>query len=149
MRREDLSLSMEFFPPQTAEGVAKLRVTRAQLAKLSPDCLSCTFGAGGSTRDRTLETVREIQGEGHAAARVANTHVFDGGLNRCSLPRFKLVDAIDFRKVLVAGRKVPEQVADRFQPEIFKAAHIRGLRPECLIQRCFKCQSPHLADSIA
>ena len=68
MRREDLSLSMEFFPPQTAEGVAKLRVTRAQLAKLSPDFLSCTFGAGGSTRDRTLETVLEIQGEGHAAA---------------------------------------------------------------------------------
>ena len=68
MKREDLSLSMEFFPPQTAEGVAKLRVTRAQLAKLSPDFLSCTFGAGGSTRDRTLETVLEIQGEGHAAA---------------------------------------------------------------------------------
>ena len=68
MKREDLSLSMEFFPPQTAEGVDKLRATRAQLAKLSPDFLSCTFGAGGSTRDRTLETVLEIQGEGHAAA---------------------------------------------------------------------------------
>jgi methylenetetrahydrofolate reductase (NADPH) len=48
--------------------VDKLRATRAQLAKLSPAFFSCTFGAGGSTRDRTLETVLEIQGEGLAAA---------------------------------------------------------------------------------
>ncbi len=62
------SFSIEFFPPQTPEGVVKLRGVRAQLATLKPDFFSCTFGAGGSTRDRTLETVLEIQGEGHAAA---------------------------------------------------------------------------------
>jgi len=59
---------MEFFPPQTPEGVVKLRAVRAQLAELKPAFFSCTFGAGGSTRDRTLDTVLEIQGEGHAAA---------------------------------------------------------------------------------
>lgn len=68
MKRDDLTLSIEFFPPQTPEGVDKLRATRAQLAQLSPAFFSCTFGAGGSTRDRTLETVLEIQGEGHSAA---------------------------------------------------------------------------------
>ncbi len=67
MERGDLILSIEFFPPQTPEGVEKLRATRAQLAQLSPAFISCTFGAGGSTRERTLETVLEIQGEGRAA----------------------------------------------------------------------------------
>ena len=62
------TLSFEFFPPQTAEGMDKLRATRRQLAQLKPAFFSCTFGAGGSTRDRTLETVLEIQAEGHPAA---------------------------------------------------------------------------------
>jgi methylenetetrahydrofolate reductase (NADPH) len=62
------SFSIEFFPPQTPEGVAKLRATRAQLATLKPAFFSCTFGAGGSTRDHTLDTVLEIQREGWAAA---------------------------------------------------------------------------------
>jgi methylenetetrahydrofolate reductase (NADPH) len=61
-------ISFEFFPPQTAEGAEKLRTTRRQLAQLNPAFFSCTFGAGGSTRDRTLETVLEIQAEGHPAA---------------------------------------------------------------------------------
>ena len=68
MARQDLTFSIEFFPPQTPEGVDKLRATRAQLAQLKPAFFSCTFGAGGSTRDRTLDTVLEIQGEGLAAA---------------------------------------------------------------------------------
>lgn len=63
-----LTLSMEFFPPQTAEGITRLRAVRQELAALKPDFFSCTFGAGGSTRDRTLETVLEMQGEGHEAA---------------------------------------------------------------------------------
>ena len=67
-RADSLSLSFEFFPPKTPEGVEKLRATRAQLAQLKPEFFSVTYGAGGSTRDRTLETVLEIQAEGHAAA---------------------------------------------------------------------------------
>lgn len=65
---QNLSLSMEFFPPQTPEGVIKLRAVRAQLSQLNPAFFSCTFGARGSTRDRTLETVLEMQSEGHQAA---------------------------------------------------------------------------------
>jgi methylenetetrahydrofolate reductase (NADPH) len=45
-----------------------LRATRKQLAQLNPKFFSVTFGAGGSTRDRTLETVLEIQAEGYVAA---------------------------------------------------------------------------------
>lgn len=62
------TLSFEFFPPKTAEGVEKLRETRVQLAKYDPEFFSVTFGAGGSTRDRTLETVVEIQKTGLEAA---------------------------------------------------------------------------------
>ncbi|TSA53042.1 MAG: methylenetetrahydrofolate reductase [NAD(P)H] [Nitrosomonadaceae bacterium] len=62
------TFSFEFFPPQTPEGMEKLRATRRQLAQLSPKFFSVTFGAGGSTRDRTLEAVLEIQAEGHTAA---------------------------------------------------------------------------------
>ena len=56
--------SIEFFPPQTPAGVEKLRQTRAQLAQLQPEFFSVTYGAGGSTQDRTFETVFEIQAEG-------------------------------------------------------------------------------------
>jgi methylenetetrahydrofolate reductase (NADPH) len=62
------TFSFEFFPPKTPEGMEKLRATRRQLAQLKPKFFSVTFGAGGSTRDRTLETVLEIQAEGSAAS---------------------------------------------------------------------------------
>ena len=61
-------ISFEFFPPKTTEGVEKLRETLLQLAKFKPEFFSVTFGAGGSTRDRTMETVLEIQQEGFSAA---------------------------------------------------------------------------------
>ncbi len=60
--------SLEFFPPKTTEGMEKLRETRRQLAQLNPKFFSVTFGAGGSTQERTLETVLEIQAEGLSAA---------------------------------------------------------------------------------
>lgn len=62
------AFSFELFPPQTPEGVEKLRLTRQQLARFNPKFFSVTFGAGGSTRERTLETVLEIQTEGHVVA---------------------------------------------------------------------------------
>jgi len=60
--------SFEFFPPQTPKGVEKLAVTRKQLSELNPEYFSVTFGAGGSTQERTLETVLRIKGEGFDAA---------------------------------------------------------------------------------
>lgn len=60
--------SIEFFPPKTAEGTEKLRVTRAKLAELKPKYFSVTFGAGGTTQQGTLDTVTEIRREGHDAA---------------------------------------------------------------------------------
>lgn len=62
------NFSIEFFPPKTPEGAEKLRATRAKLAELRPKYFSVTFGAGGTTQKGTLETVIEIQREGHDAA---------------------------------------------------------------------------------
>jgi methylenetetrahydrofolate reductase (NADPH) len=61
-------LSIEFFPPQTEDGMAKLRATRAELAVLNPAFYSVTYGAGGSTRERTLAAVKDIAATGSRAA---------------------------------------------------------------------------------
>jgi methylenetetrahydrofolate reductase (NADPH) len=60
--------SLEFFPPRTPEGIAKLAATRRQLAQLKPAFCSVTFGAGGSTREGTLATVLDFRAEGMEAA---------------------------------------------------------------------------------
>ncbi len=62
------NLSIEFFPPQTPEGEEKLRATRKELAVLKPEFFSVTYGAGGSTRERTFAAVKEIAAEGQQAA---------------------------------------------------------------------------------
>jgi methylenetetrahydrofolate reductase (NADPH) len=62
------SFSFEFYPPKTAEGKARLRETWRQLGQLKPKFFSCTFGAGGSTREGTIETVLEIRAGGYDAA---------------------------------------------------------------------------------
>lgn len=66
--KKSIAYSFEFFPPKTAEGIANLRQARNELAQFKPEFFSVTFGAGGSTRDRTMETVFEIQADGYDAA---------------------------------------------------------------------------------
>ena len=61
-------ISFEFFPPNTPVGDAKLDGVVAELAALAPEFFSVTYGAGGSTRDKTLATVRRIAAAGHEAA---------------------------------------------------------------------------------
>ncbi|HET8568190.1 MAG TPA: methylenetetrahydrofolate reductase [NAD(P)H] [Candidatus Limnocylindria bacterium] len=53
--------SFEFFPPKTDQAAEELRATIAALAPLQPDYVSVTYGAGGSTRERTIELVTEIK----------------------------------------------------------------------------------------
>ena len=60
--------SLEFFPPKTPEGIAKLRTARREFATLKPAFCSVTYGAGGSTREGTLATVLEIRSEGMEGA---------------------------------------------------------------------------------
>jgi methylenetetrahydrofolate reductase (NADPH) len=55
--------SFEFFPTKTDAGHEKLMTVARQLAGYNPDFFSCTYGAGGSTRDRTVNTVLQLDGE--------------------------------------------------------------------------------------
>src|SRR5690606_31845982 len=54
-------LSFEIFPPKTEQGDEALREHLSRLAERQPDFISCTYGAGGSTRDRTIELCGMIQ----------------------------------------------------------------------------------------
>ena len=131
----NLELSIEFFPPQTAEGMEKLRTTVSRLATLKPEFFSVTYGAGGSTRDRTLATVMEIAAAGHSAAPhlscVGSTH--DGvremlatfserGIRRIVALRGDLpsgmADAGEFRYANELVEFIRTETGDRFHIEV-------------------------------
>jgi methylenetetrahydrofolate reductase (NADPH) len=61
-------ISFEFFPPNTPVGSEKLKTVVADLAAVRPEFFSVTYGAGGSTRDKTLATVQQIAALGFEAA---------------------------------------------------------------------------------
>ncbi|WP_217884431.1 methylenetetrahydrofolate reductase [NAD(P)H] [Thioflexithrix psekupsensis] len=61
MNMKTSALSCEFFPPRTAEGDSQLKQVQEQLKVLNPSYYSVTFGAGGSTQEKTYETVVDIQ----------------------------------------------------------------------------------------
>ncbi len=76
-----LPVSLEFFPPKTAEGAEKLRAVRQKLYALQPEFCSVTYGAGGSTQDGTLQTVQAILDEGRSGA----SHFTCVGASRASV----------------------------------------------------------------
>jgi methylenetetrahydrofolate reductase (NADPH) len=59
--RGEPTFSFEFFPPRTEEGERNLRETLTTLRELKPDFVSVTYGAGGSTRDRTVALTKWIK----------------------------------------------------------------------------------------
>jgi methylenetetrahydrofolate reductase (NADPH) len=63
-----LPVSFEFFPPNTPVGGEKLKTVVQELAAARPEFFSITYGAGGSTRDKTLSTVRDVAALGFEAA---------------------------------------------------------------------------------
>lgn len=67
-KKHPRTFSFEFFPPNTPEGLVKLAATAQQLAELKPKFFSVTYGAGGSTRERTLRAVLDLRAAGYAAA---------------------------------------------------------------------------------
>jgi methylenetetrahydrofolate reductase (NADH) len=57
------TFSVEFFPPKSAEATERLFATARELSLLAPDFVSVTYGAGGSTRDGTVEITRALKSE--------------------------------------------------------------------------------------
>ncbi len=102
-------LSIEFFPPTTPEGADKLRATHARLAALKPAFFSVTYGAGGSTRERTFTTVKDIAAAGSEAA----PHLSCIGSTRASI-RDILQDyaAAGIRRIVALRGDLPSGVVD-------------------------------------
>lgn len=99
-----LRLSFEFFPPRSDEGRDSLRSVAARLAALQPDFCSCTYGAGGSTRDGTRETTRLLTELGVDAA----PHLSIGGDTRETV--FGLLDeyrAAGVRRIVALRGDLP------------------------------------------
>jgi methylenetetrahydrofolate reductase (NADPH) len=101
----DMELSLEFFPPKTEEGAAKLRSVRELLsATLKPTFISVTFGAGGSTQDGTLSTVKEI----HEAGQEAAPHLSCVGSSKEKIRELlKLYQDIGIRRIVALRGDLP------------------------------------------
>jgi len=86
------TVSFEFFPPKTSEAMANLLQTLSRLHELRPSFATCTYGAGGSTRTRTLEVTLKIKEQFRLEAMAHFT---------CVGQRLKDIDAVleNFAKV--------------------------------------------------
>jgi methylenetetrahydrofolate reductase (NADPH) len=110
---DDVKVSFEFFPPANPDAQAQFRETLARLEPLGPEFVSVTYGAGGTTQDRTLETVAEIRrttslepaahltcvGKSRAEVDDVARRIWDAGINR-----------------IVAIRGDPPKGETRYQP---------------------------------
>lgn len=149
MSHSGAPVSFEFFPPNTPEGLLKLRETRRQLAELAPEFFSVTYGAGGATRDKTLGVVDEIAAEGHAVAphlscvgatRDGISELLDrwraSGVRRLVALRGDLpsgmVDAGDFRYACDLVEFVRARTGDWFRIEVaaYPETHPQAASPE-------------------
>ena len=102
-------ISVEFFPPQTPEGMEKLRLVRAKLALLNPAFFSVTFGAGGSTRELTYGTVMEIVADGLVAA----PHISCVGSTRSGIREILAgYQAKDIRRIVALRGDLPSGMAE-------------------------------------
>jgi methylenetetrahydrofolate reductase (NADPH) len=100
--------SFEFFPPKDDDGRVKLAETVEQLAAVRPEYFSVTYGAGGSTRQGTYETVKAIHERGLAAA----PHISCVGATRESIvEQLRGYRALGVRRLVALGGDLPSGMA--------------------------------------
>ena len=106
--RNTVPISFEFFPTNTPVGDEKLKTVVQELGQLGPEFFSVTYGAGGSTRDKTLHTVMAIAGAGHEAA----PHLSCVGSTRQSLSEILATyRAQDIRRIVALRGDLPSGTA--------------------------------------
>ncbi len=143
--------SFEFFPPKTEKGEEVLWRSLEQLAPLGPDFVSVTYGAGGSTRARTIELVGKIKKQ---LGVEPMAHLTCVGATRDELAR--VLDQLgehDIENVL-ALRGDPPQGQDRFEAAAGGLRHaselvafIRERGPFCVGAACYPEGPPEAADA--
>jgi len=118
------TISFEFFPPKTPEGWAKLYATLAETARLNVDLVSVTYGAGGSTRENTVDLVASLQNNLglHAMA-----HLTCLGHSQVDLSR--ILDRLAEKNVpaIMALRGDPPQGESSFRPHPYGFAYASDL----------------------
>ncbi|MBQ7188327.1 MAG: methylenetetrahydrofolate reductase [Kiritimatiellae bacterium] len=118
------TFSVEFFPPKTPSGWAKLYSTIADLSVLKPDLVSVTYGAGGSTRENTIDLVGSLENhfELHTMA-----HLTCLGHSQAQLTR--ILDALSEKRIsaVMALRGDPPQGETSFRPHPYGFAHATDL----------------------
>ncbi len=102
------TFSCEYFPPKDEEARRKLAETTRELAALKPAYFSVTYGAGGSTRQGTYETVKDLLAQGLAAA----PHISCVGATRESIREQLLAyQALGIRRIVALGGDLPSGMA--------------------------------------
>jgi len=115
IRSKGPTFSVEFFPPKTAEARVALFDTARSLRELEPDFVSVTYGAGGSTRDGTVEITRELKSElgletmAHLSCVGETTEGLAATLDR--------IDAVGIENVFALRGDPPRGQEDFVQPE--------------------------------
>jgi methylenetetrahydrofolate reductase (NADPH) len=136
MPRQKPRISFEYFPPRTAEGKARLlQETTPALNALDPAFFSVTYGAGGTTRDTTLDVVSAIRAENidvaphlsfggddeNAVGTLIDTYV-QRGINRLVALRGDMPSGMGGSSQLVYASElvafIRERTADHFQIEV-------------------------------
>ncbi len=143
-------VSFEFFPPKTPAGERALFEAIEELRPLGPTFVSVTYGAGGSTRDKTVEITGRIRNE---IGIEAMAHLTCVGASRAELRG--VLDLLLAKRIenVLALRGDPPQGAERFErpPDGFGysnelAAFIRAGYPFCLGGACYPEPHPETAD---
>ncbi len=143
--------SFEFFPPKSAAGERVLARSLRRLAQLRPDFVSVTYGAGGSTRARTVAIVRRIREDFGIEAMA---HVTCVGATRDEIAR--LLDELAAAGVenVLALRGDPPKDAERFEPVPGGFAHasdlvafIRSRWDFCIGAACYPEVHPEAPDA--
>ncbi|NOX55407.1 MAG: methylenetetrahydrofolate reductase [NAD(P)H] [Planctomycetes bacterium] len=123
-RSGHLAVSIEIFPPKTTQGDATLLNTLERLARFRPGFISCTYGAGGTTRERTIELCVQIQEKYHVTA---TAHLSCVGATREQLAQWVAeAVAVGIRNVM-ALRGDPPQGERVFRPVPGGLAHANEL----------------------
>ena len=118
------TVSFEFFPPKTPEGWARLYATLAETARLDVDFVSVTYGAGGSTRENTVDLVASLQNN---LALHAMAHLTCLGHSQVDLS--KILDRLAAKNVpaIMALRGDPPQGESSFRPHPYGFSHASDL----------------------
>ncbi len=130
IKKSGLAVSFEFFPPKAGDAEVAFWNTLRRLEPMQPQFVSVTYGAGGTTQDRTLDTVRRIVAE-TSLAPVAHLTCVGASKEDVNAVVRKFWDA-GVRHILALRGDPPAGVGTRFQPhpEGYRNAAdlVRGIR---------------------